>query len=159
MTTTIGMSRELDAAIRKGFSDAKVRIAPDAKLGDIVAALEAMGVSVAVEDGFLVMSQSGTPLHTSLSLKTFASKPEHAKYFILEGSHPSAWSTSTKSRYIKDHGLAAYERLLRQPKEHGIGTLSLDLTRAQYLSLTMAEKQAFIAAYGVEGVQRVMARK
>jgi hypothetical protein len=158
-TATIGMSAALDQAIRQGFSDARVRIAPDAKLADILQALEAMGVQCSVEDGFLVMTQGATPMHTALALKTFASKPENARFFILEGSHPSTWSTSSKTKYIAEHGADAYAKLLHQPKEAGIGVMSLDLTRAQYLSLTRAEKQAFIAAYGAEGVGRVMARK
>jgi len=159
MPATIGMSRELDAAIRKGFSDARIRLTPDAKLAEITAALEAMGVQCSVQDGFLVLAQSGTLLHTEMSLKSFAGRPEHARFFILEGSHPSTWSTSRKSKYIAENGLAAYEKLLYQPKQHGIGVLSMDLTREQYLSLTTAEKTAFIREFGSEGVGRVMGRK
>jgi hypothetical protein len=159
MSATIGMSRELDAAIRKGFSDARVRLAPDVKLGDIVKALEAMGVQCSVQDSFLILSQGSTMLHTELSLKTFATKPENAKFFVLEGSHPSTWSTSTKTKWIAEHSADEYAKLLRQPREPGIGVLSLDLTRAQYLSLTREEKLDFVRNFGSDGVSRVMARK
>jgi len=158
-TATIGINRELDAALRKAFSDARVRIAPNAKLADIKAALEAMGLTVAVEDGFLVLTQGTTAMHTNIALKNFANRPENAQYFVLETSHPSTWTQQKKIEFLRNHTPDEYAQLLRGPKTPGIGVLSLDLTRAEYLSLTTQERVAFVREYGPQGVATVMARK
>lgn len=156
-STTIGVSATIDRALRCAFSDARLRLAPDAKLTEIIESLKAMGVECAVQDGFFAMMQQGTSLHTSLALRSFAEK--HKQFFILEDSHDArTWSVTRKSEYLRDHSPEEFAQLLRNPQQGGVGVLSLDMTRQEYQNLSNAEKRAFVNEFGPGGVAKVMAR-
>jgi hypothetical protein len=112
-----------------------------------------------VQDGVLVLSQLGTEMHTIKALRTFASKPENAKFFVIDGAHPSQWSTKKKIEYLSDHTDDEFRALVQSPVlEAGIRTLDPNMSAADYKKLTRSEKIAFIAEYGDLAVSRVIGK-
>jgi len=109
MPATIAVSASLDSALRKGFSEASVRVRPDTQMSAIVAALENMGLTVAIQDGTLVMSQGSTTMHTTLALRSLTTKPEFKDFFVLETSDPKTWTNERKMAFIRENGQDAWE--------------------------------------------------
>lgn len=160
MATQLGTTAAIDAALRRGFSEASVRVAPTTKMTDIVAALAAMGIITEIQDGTLVLRQDQTMMHTVLSLRNFAKMPEHAKFFVQDGAHPSTWSMAKKIEYLSEHSDDEYRALVQSPVlEAGIRVLDPNLSKTDYLNLTRQEKVQFVAAYGADAVGRAMSKK
>lgn len=160
MPIQIGTTAAIDSALRRGFSEASVRVAPTTRMTDVISALETMGVTVAVDDGLLVLAQGATEMHTARALRSFAQRPEHEKFFVVEGSHPSQWSTQKKLDFLSTHSADDYAHLCHAPVlDAGVKTLDANMSRADYANLTRQEKLAFIAEFGPQGVERVMGQK
>jgi len=158
-TAALGVTAGIDSALRKGFSEASVRLAPETRITDVIAALTAMGVSAAVEDGLLVLSQGDTQMHTGKALRNFAAKPEHTKFFVAEGSHPSQWSQQKKVEYLRTHTDEDYRKLVQSPAlEAGVKTMDPNMSKAEYLALTRQEKLAFIREFSDKAVSKIMAK-
>jgi hypothetical protein len=160
MPATIGTTAELDRAMRRAFSDASVRLKPDAQITDIVAALTALGINTEIIDGVLCLSQGVTQMNTALALRNFAQRPEHEKFFVQQGAHPSTWSTEKKIEYLKTHSDEEYRTLLQQPVlESGVRVLDPNMSKTAYKNLTRAEKVQFIREFGSDATARIMIRK
>jgi hypothetical protein len=156
---TLGTTAAVDAALRRGFSEASVRVAPEARMTDIVAALGAMGVTVELQDGVLVLAQSGTEMHTTKALRNFSQRPEHANFFVQEGAHPSQWSTKKKVEFLSAHTDDEYRALVQSPVlEAGIRVLDPNMAKADYLNLTRAERVRFITEYGDDAVRHILGK-
>lgn len=158
-TATLGTSAQIDSALRIAFSEASVRLQPDTKITDVVAALAALGVTASVQDGVLVLAQGETTMHTVLALRGFASKSENAKFFVLSGAHPKTWSHKQKVEFLATHSDEDYRRLIQQPVlEAGIKTMDANMSKSDYLNLTRAEKVAFLREYGLDAAGRIMSK-
>jgi hypothetical protein len=156
-TATIGITGELDSALRRGFSDAGVRLQPETKTSEIVAALTTLGLTIEIQDGILLLQQGSTQMNTSLALRNFSTRPEHAKFFVLRGDHPSSWSKEDKVKYLRTHSADEYARLCRsQALDPGIKVLDPNMSAKDYRQLTRQERMQFIALYGADAVSRVM---
>jgi len=150
---TIGVTAGIDSALRRAFSEASVRVAPDTRMTDIIAALTALGITATIEDAVLVLRQGETNFNTSLALRNFAKRPEHAKFFVSEGAHPKAWSDKKKIEYLRTHTDAEYRALLQSPVlEAGVKVLDPNMSRKDYEGLTRAERIAFISEFGSDAV-------
>ena len=157
MPATIGTPAELDRILRKNFSDCGIRVAPDARMTDVLESFKSLGVSVAVEDGLLVLSQGSTVFHTGQALKGFAAKTENARFFVLQSGDPRRWDVSQKVDYLRTHSDSDYRRLIQQGSiTVGIGAMDANMCRSDYLKLTTQEKLAFIAEFGADAVGHVM---
>jgi hypothetical protein len=159
-TATLAISAELDSAFRRAFSEAGVKLQPETKTSDIVSALGNMGVSASIQDDVLLLAQGQTQMNTSLALRSFSTKPENAKFFILETVDPRTWRTAKKIEYIAKHGEQAYRKLVQTPVlEAGVRVLDPNMGRADYQNLTRQEKMEFIRQYGDSAVSRIFLRR
>jgi hypothetical protein len=159
-TATIGITAQIDTAMRRAFSEASVRLHPDCRITDIVEALRVLGISAEITDGVLVLAQGSTQMNFSLALRNFANRPEHARLFILENAHPSTWTQAHKVEFMRTHSDLEYGTLLHQPVlEAGIRVLDPNMSRTDYKNLTRAEKMAFIREFGSDAAGRIMLGK
>ena len=156
---TFGTTGAIDSALRRGFSEASVRVAPATKISDVVAALGAMGVTVELQDNVLVMAQSGTEMHTVKALRSFAARPEHTKFFVIDGAHPAQWSREKKIEFLSTHTDDEFRALVQTPVlQAGIRTMDSNMSKSDYLQLTRQEKIAFIGEYGPDAVGRIVGK-
>lgn len=159
LMATIATGAALDRGLRKGFSDAGIRIAPDTTMTAVLEAFKALGITVELQDDILVIAQGGTEFNSARALRGFAAKPEHAKFFILQTGDPRSWTTEQKVEYLKTHNDSDYRRLIQsEPITVGVGALDANMSKADYLRLTRREKLDFISEFGTLAVSRVMAR-
>lgn len=160
MPAMIGTTARIDSVLRRAFSEASVRLRPDAKVTDIVEALKLMGIAVEVQDGVLVLQQGATSFNTSLALRNFAKRPEHEKFFVQEGAHPSQWSTERKIEFLRTHSDEEFRNLLQTPVLNaGIRTMDPNMSRKDYSNLTRAEKIMFIREYGADAARHIVLEK
>ncbi len=159
-SATIAVKANVDTALRKGFSEASVRPRPETQMSAIVGALEGLGITVAIEDGLLVLAQGTTQMHTGKALRTLATKPEFKDFFVQEGSHPSQWSTEKKIEYLKTHSDEEFRALLQAPAlESGVRTMDPNMSRKDYANLTRGEKIAFLREFGADAARHIMLEK
>jgi hypothetical protein len=129
-------------------------------MSSLIAALQGLGIEVGVEDGVLVMRQGTTEFNTSLALRNFSQKGEFAEFFVVEGAHPSQWSTTKRIEYLRTHSDDQYRALLQAPAlEAGIKVLDPNMPKNDYVRLTRAEKVQFIREFGDEAARRIMGKK
>lgn len=158
-TATIGTTGALDNALRRAFSDASIRLQPDCRMTDVCAALQTMGVIAELQDNVLVLRQDTTELHTTKALRSFAAMPQHERFIVKQGQHPSTWTRQQKVEYLKTHSDDDYRRLIQSPVlQSGVRTLDANMSREDYEQLTRAEKVAFVREFGPEGISRVMSK-
>lgn len=156
MAATIAVSASVDSALRRAFSEASVRLQPTALMSSVIAALEGLGIKVEITDGVLCLSQGATQMNTSLALRNFAKRPEFAGFFVIDGAHPSQWSTERKIEYLRTHSDEDFRNLLQQPVlESGIRALDPNMSRKDYANLTRAERMAFIREFSDDAVRRI----
>jgi hypothetical protein len=154
-SATIGTTAQIDSALRRAFSDASVRVRPETKMTDVLAALTAMGLTVSITDGVLLLAQDQTQMNTSLALRNFSK--QHPQFFILETSDPKTWTQQKKIEFIRQNGNDAYGKLCCAPViEAGIRVLDVNMSKTDYLNLTRAERICFIREFGSDAVARVM---
>lgn len=155
-TATLGVSRSIDGAVRRAFSEASVRVHPDARMTDIIAALTALGVTVEITDGVLVLRQGETQMNTTLALRNFSKRPESEKFFVLAGAHPKTWSHEQKVAYLRTHSESEYRALIQAPVlEAGIRTMDPNMSKSDYMQLTRGEKIQFIREFGDGAVSKI----
>ena len=147
MSVEIKVSSELDRLLRKSFSDAGVRLTPDAQSTEIVSRLNAIGVSVEIESGVLSLKDAndGRQFNTSLALRGLSTKPDTGHLFITDNSNPKDWTVSQRVAFINAHGADAWGRKVNGTTlQPGVRVLDRNMTKKEYLSLTRAERIAFI---------------
>jgi hypothetical protein len=150
------VSRELDSALRRAFSDASIRVRPETKMTDVLHALEALGVSAAVEDGILVLTQGQTEMNPPKALKNFAHREGNENFFILETVDPKTWTNAKRIAYIREHGSEAYGKICREPVlAPAVRVLDPRMSKADYTQLTRQEKINFVREYGEDAVRRI----
>lgn len=160
MAATIAVSASVDSALRRAFSEASVRLQPDALMSSLIAALQGMGIEVTIQDNVLVMRQGATEFNTSLALRNFSKRPENAAFFVLENDHPSTWTPEHKMKYIAENGDDKYRTLWQSPVlEAGIRTMDPNMSRKDYSNLTRQEKIAFLREFGSDAASRIMLHK
>lgn len=160
MPATIAVTASVDSALRRAFSEASVRLQPDALMSSLIAALEGLGIKVEITDGILCMSQGQTQMNTALALRNFSKRPEYAQFFVLENDHPKTWTVQRRMKYIAENGDAKYRALWQAPAlEAGIKVLDPNMSRADYSNLTRQEKIAFLREYGSDAASRIMLNK
>jgi uncharacterized protein YfaS (alpha-2-macroglobulin family) len=160
MSATIAVSASVDSALRRAFSEASVRLQSDALMSSLIAALEGLGIKVEITDGILCLSQGATQMNTSLALRNFSKRPEHAAFFVIDGAHPSQWSKERKIEYLKAHTDEQYRALIQSPVlDAGVKTMDPNMSRADYSNLTRSEKIAFLREFGSDAASRIMQKK
>jgi hypothetical protein len=160
MPTEIKVSAALDAALRRAFSDAGVRVAPSATMTEVVSRFNALGISCEVQDGVLVLSQDTRQFNVALACKGFAAKPENAALFVTEQTSTREWNGKQKSAYIAAHGYEAWEAKLNAPQlDPGVKVLDANMSRKDYENLTRSERVRFIDAFGYGAVRVIMGKK
>jgi hypothetical protein len=127
---------------------------------DIIGALKVMGIEVGLTDGVLTLQQGTTQFNTSLALRNFSARPEHAKFFVLETADPKTWTLAKKAAFLRTHTADEYAKLCRGPVlEAGIKVLDCNMSRSDYENLTRPEKVAFLSEFGDEAARRIMGQK
>jgi hypothetical protein len=160
MTTTFGITRELDAALRNGFSQVGARIAAGTQMTTVVSALNALGISCEVEDGILSLKDGTREFNVSQALRSFANKPEHSGLFVNDHCDPKSWSLAQKRDFIAKHGLAAWEKKISTPVARtDVKPLDPNMPYEDYENLSRQERVAFIEAYGDDAVRRIYSRR
>jgi hypothetical protein len=160
VSTEIKVSAALDAALRRAFSDAGVRVAPSATMTEVVSRFNALGISCEMQDGCLVLKQDEREFSTALACKGFAARAENVALFITEKTSTQEWTRTQKSEYIAKHGLDAWENRLNAPQlDPGVRVLDRNMSRKDYLNLTRTERVAFITEFGAGAVSHVMGKK
>jgi hypothetical protein len=160
MSIEIKTSAALDAALRRAFSEAGVRVAPSATMTDVVSRFNALGISAEVQDGCLVLKQDTREFNVALACKSFAAKPENAALFITEQTSTREWTGKQKSEFIAKYGYNAWENRLNAPQlDPGVKVLDRNMTRKDYLNLTRTERVHFIGAFGAGAVAHIMGKK
>jgi hypothetical protein len=156
MPAAIAVTASVDLALRRAFSEASVRLQPTALMSSVIAALQGMGIEVAITDNILVMRQGQTEFNTSLALRNFSKRPEFAAFFVLENDHPKTWTDEHKIKYIAEHGDEKYRTLWQSPVlESGVRVLDPNMPFSDYENLTRSERIAFIREYGSDAVGRI----
>lgn len=154
---TIGVTGAVDTALRRAFSEASVRVKDDTKLSDVLAAMKTLGIECTVEDGLLMLKQGDTELHTHKALRNFSKRPECARFFVLATDDPRTWTMQQRIEFVRLHGADAYGKLLVKPVlDGGIRTLDPNMSRTDYLNLTLKEKTLFLREYGDEAARNIM---
>jgi hypothetical protein len=160
MAIQLGTTAQLDAALRRGFSEVSARPKPETKMTDVIAALAALGVTAELDEGLLVLKQDDKVFNVALCLRGFAAKPENAKFFVTAADDPKTWSAAMRTKYISEHGPDAWGRLVNgKALEPAVKVLDRNMSRADYLSLTTKEKLAFIAEFDADAVSAVMGKR
>lgn len=160
MSTEIKVTAALDAALRRAFSEAGVRVAPSGTMTAVVAAFNGMGISAEVQDGCLVLKQDTREFNVALACKAFAAKPENAALFVTEQNPASEWTGKQKSDFIAQHGYDAWQRKISGPRlAPGVKVLDQNMSRKDYESLTRAERVQFISAFGAGAVAHIMGKR
>jgi len=108
-TATLGVTAGVDSALRRAFSEASVRLQPEARLSELITALEALGIAVEITDGVLVLRQGDTMMHTALALRSLVAKPEFKKFFVYSTDDPRSKITSGRTARTRT---ASYSRSL-----------------------------------------------
>jgi len=153
------ITAQVDSALRRGFSEASVRLDPETRITDVLASLETLGITATIQDGVLLLAQGQTQMNTSLALRSFSQRPEFAKFFVQEGQHPYQWSKEKKLDYLSKHSAEEYRALVQRPVlEAGLKVLDPNMSRKDYESLTRQERIQFIREYGANAVSNVMAK-
>jgi hypothetical protein len=133
---------------------------------------QSKGVTASGEAGYLTLVQSdGNAAVPSSACETlrkerpdlFASDARRDKISsrqdLERGTNAEIYKA--KSDYVKANGLEAWERLPRTKAEaeRKSAPVSLDMTRAEYLALSFAEKARLAGVLGADGISKIMARK
>ena len=121
-------------------------------------------------DGFLEMAQNDAPVTIATVLKSFYQK--HPECFVGYVGAPSFKSDlldrEAKTRFIREHGLAAWDALPATPNSPTSKYIvkpilpSSEMKQAEWLQLTPKERCAAITAWGgkaVQTVERIMSRR
>jgi hypothetical protein len=160
MPVTLGITQQLDSALRRGFSEASVRPKQDTQMSAIIAGLEKLGIAVTVEDGLLTLTQGATVMHTGKALRNLATRDEFKDYFVQQGQHPSTWTQSQKVEYLMKHSDEQYRALLQQPVlQSNVSVLDPNMPAASYRQLTRAERMEFIRQYGSDAVTLIFQKE
>ena len=160
MPAAIAVSATVDSALRRAFSEASVRLQPDALMSSLIAALEGLGIKVEITDGVLCLSQGQTQMNTSLALRNFSKRPENVAFFVIDGAHPSQWSKERKIEYLSTHTDEQYRALIQSPVlDAGVRTMDPNMSRKDYSNLTRSEKIAFLREFGSDAASRIMQKK
>ena len=135
----------------------------------VVSKLEGMGYTVTDANGYLSVCQGDTVMNVGQLLQSFFEK-NPADFYGHAGEirYKSDIPQDAKSKFIAEHGFAAWNALPANEKSPGAVNVvkptivSTELTQAQWLTLTPAEKSAAIAGWGKGAVgicQKIMARR
>jgi len=138
-------------------------------VAEIISKLEAEhGVVCAVEGGLLTMTQNGAAASVGTLLAAFKSKNERA-FFGGAGQvnfkDDLAGDTAAKSRFIAEHGFAAWNALPLNEKSAGAQHVTnatiphAGMKRSEYQRLTVAEKSKLAGEVGAKGIDRILGRK
>ncbi|HEX3740107.1 MAG TPA: hypothetical protein VHV29_10315 [Terriglobales bacterium] len=153
------MNRETDNAIRSAFGSLKVR--PNDQVfssSQVVERLKANhGVEVTTVEGILELKQNGQIVSVPTVLRAFASKPENAGLFVSEGDDHTKWDGKKKTEFIAQHGIAAWEsKIAKAPLKANVDVANCDISKTEYLSMTMTEKARWIGMHGLDSQAAVL---
>ena len=146
----------LDQQLREGFSNAKLRLAPDSNVSELHAFIEAQGFKVTASEFGLQITRadSGAEVNVATLLNAAARKPECARQFILPGGEiqnlADFQSPEQRAEYIRKFGYSEFEKLVARSAAGALRAdvvLHRDLDAAGYANLTRAERVEFITPF------------
>jgi hypothetical protein len=167
--TEIQNSVALRNALVSAFRQHGMRLLPDSDM-QVLALLQSKGVTLNVsESGYLELRQGSTLMVLSNAFETL--RKENPELFVSDPRRDAIASredfrgspseiAAAKSRWIGQHGPAAWERLPRTRAEAELHSAvpSADMTRKEYLSLPFAERVQLSGALGPDALSKIMAR-
>lgn len=125
-------------------------------------------VQLSVEGNLLVAHQNGALANLGQIISAYRTK--YPRDFYGEAGEVNfksdlAGDTAAMSRYVREHGLSAWEALPASPNSLSAHRVVRDviphegITREQYGKLSTAEKVRLTAEIGPSGIERILARK
>jgi hypothetical protein len=155
-------SQELLDATEKQLKAHDLRLKVGIGLEDVLATLEANGVTPEASFGHLQTNMRGQPAHSSQVFEGLA-KQRTELFFPRDPSGVTSRDQLDqvgKMKLIREKGLAAFESLpATSPKETTVVLDKNRLTKAQYLSLDRTTRASLAGSWGAEAIGKVMARR
>ncbi len=137
---------------------------------DIVTTLKAKGIELSDVGGFLALSQGSTQFNVAEVLQ--ATFKQHPELFVGHSGEirykSDVKDTAAKVKIIREKGLDYWNALpanANSPTAKNVVSptiASTEMTKAQWLTLTLGEKTAAIAGWGNDAqvnIERIMARR
>ena len=156
---------QLLSAVESTLKAHNLRLKPGQDIGTVVEAITSKGIKLDASNGYLNASQSvagaETAMHVNQVFEGLA-KQEPDRFFPREvGNVQSrdALDTEGKIKFIREHGLEAWEKL--PAKAQGEQVVVLDqrkLTKSQWLALDRTTRAQLAAQWGADAVGKIMAR-
>jgi len=130
------------------------------------------GVTCSAEPGYLVLTQQdGSAAVPSAACETL--RKEMPQLFLPDPRRDSIVCLQdmergtpleiarAKSAYLKAHGQTSYENLprTREQAERRAVVPHVDMTRKEYLQLSLSDKSALAGAIGAAGIAKIMSRQ
>jgi hypothetical protein len=156
------MDKVTDDALRSAFGQLKIRPDNDAfSSTEVVSRLkDNHQIEVSTIEGLLELKQNGQVVSVPTVLRAFATKPENVGLFVSETDDHTKWDTAKKVAFIAEHGDDAYARkVAKGPLKANVDVANIDISKAEYLSMTRDEKVAWIGNHGLEAQARVLGKK
>ena len=144
----------------------------DAQIGKIVEGLETHGVTAAIgEMGHLELTQNGQPAVLSTVLEAYRKK--HPTEFVADPRRDDVVSrqdlergtpaeiVAAKSKFIGMYGTEAFENLpkTRDEAQRKAAVPSMDMTKAEYLSMSLQERSRLAGKIGPAAIGKIMNRR
>lgn len=159
------LTTELIAAAERTFH------AAGAKPKDVAAILTKLasdGYEFSVEGGLLSATHTGSPINVGTLLQAYRQK--HPRDFYGEAGEVRfksdlAGDIAAKTRWIREHGIAAWDALPVNEKSPGAVNVITEviphsgMSAKEYSRLSLAEKAKLAGEIGPRGVERILARR
>jgi len=162
LNTEDKLTNELDFAVRSTLGQMKIR--PNPRTFSSTAVLDWLkqthNIEATVNGGVLELRQGETLISPAAALRKFSDQPEHLELFVSEGDNHKLWDAQRKQEFIGKHGLQAWEQKIAQkPLAPNVDVANSDISKAEYLSMSPAEKTAWIAKHGLSAQAIVLAKR
>ncbi|MBZ5722293.1 MAG: hypothetical protein LAO03_18125 [Acidobacteriia bacterium] len=170
------MAQELDPKLYNGVLDAfhAHGIKPlDATIGTVVETLATKyGVTASISDlGHLELTQNGSPAVLSTVLEAYRKK--HGEQFVADPRRDDVVSrqdlergtpqeiVQAKAKFIGMHSVEAFENLpkTRDEAQRKAAVPSMDMTKDEYLSLSLKDRSRLVGKIGPEAIGKIMQRR
>lgn len=168
-TVTIEQTFAIRKALAAAFSQHGMRLLPGG-VEQVEQLLKSKGVAVTINPaGFLELRQDATQIVVSSALEgirtqapaLFVSDPRYDAISSREDFRGSpAEILKAKALWLSQHSLAAWETMpaTKAEAERKAAPIDANMSRAQYMALSLAEKSQLISAIGSEGIEQIMVR-
>ena len=156
-------SEELLTAVERALSAHDLRLKAGILPENVLDTMTANQCEVQVLHGQLAVTMHGAPVHSQNVIEGLARDRRELFYprSAELGAVKCRDEMDAKSRiaFIREKGLAEFEKLPQTaPKDTPVSMDPRRMTRAQYLSLSRAQRVDFVKQFGTGAVEQVMSR-